>query len=311
MRRVLVWACLAASVAYADYRPDRDGAETSVSLAVVDVEGSPVEGAKAVFSVFTSFDECYKLVRDTDSDGRCGIAGKTRGEITVVVMKSGYYPSHGSLKYRDLSWDEAVSEHRWTRGVVANRIVMKPIVDPRKHKYGVMRAKDPPAVNVPLPYDAMIADWCVPYGRGKVCDFKVTCCEGTNAANERAYGLLLYAENCVDGFVRQKTDEWSRFRYALRADPTATFQKSVVIGCVPDEIGAQRSFPNLEQGEYLIFRSRSATNHVGKIVHSNYGVVFESLKFNRQLSMGVQVNPVDNDVSLEDDWVYKHMMKGR
>ena len=84
-------------------------------LAVVDVEGSPVEGAKAVFSVFTSFDECYKLVRDTDSDGRCGIAGKTRGEITVVVMKSGYYPSHGSLKYRDLSWDEAVSEHRWTR----------------------------------------------------------------------------------------------------------------------------------------------------------------------------------------------------
>ena len=54
--RLVFWFCLClTSFAFADYRPDRDGAETVVGLTVLDLDGKPVHGAKVMFRVFTTF----------------------------------------------------------------------------------------------------------------------------------------------------------------------------------------------------------------------------------------------------------------
>lgn len=311
MRKVCLIVMFLASVAMADYRPDRDCALTTVALKVVDEHGNPLEGAKVLFRVFTTFDKCYRLMRDTDANGDCEISGKTRGEITVVVDKDGYYTSYGNLRYRDLPWDDAVAERRWTRGVVSNTVVMKKVGNPERHQYGVMRAKKPPKVNEALAFDAAKCDWCAPYGAGTVDDFYITCCVSTNTANREVYSLVLEARKCVDGFVQRETDEWSCFRYDQAADPSAEYAKTIRSGCLMDDDGAVSLIPESASKRYTIFRTRTETNETGRIVSSHYGVILEGLKFDGELTLGVQLNPRNNDTSLEDNWAFKHMKKGR
>ena len=66
-----------------------------------------------------------------------------------------------------------------------------------------------------------------------------------------------------------------------------------------------------DRDKYMIFRIRSKTNEEGKVVSAYYGIIDEGLDFQSGLSLGVQVNPEDNDTSLEDDWAYRNMKKGR
>lgn len=297
---------------FADYRPDRDGASTTVGLDVVDMQGEPVEGAKVMFRVFTTFDKCYRVMRDTDKAGHCEITGKTRGEITVVATKDGCYTSYGSLKYRDLPWEDAVAEHRWTRGIVGNRITLKPVVNPQRHVSNGMTLKPLPVANQMLPFDAFVFDWCPPYGKGKVKDFEIGCYSFTNAVPRSRRGVRIRAVQCVDGFVLRDVDEWSKFRYALNADKDASYDKEIRFGWLPnDENGVLAEGLGFDRDKYMIFRIRSKTNEVGKIVSAYYGIIDEGLDFQSGLSLGVQVNPEDNDTSLEDDWAYRNMKKGR
>jgi len=311
MRRVFFVSSLSLilSALAANYRPDRDGALTTVSLDVVDDEGLPVAGAKAFFRVFTSFDKCYKVMRDTDSRGRCEMSGTTRGEITVVVSKDGYYTSCESLKYRDLSWDETVVEHKWTRSSVQNHIIMKKVRKPFKQLTGGFLLRDPPEYNAMMPFDLFKADWCEPFGKGKSSDIELGCYEWTNAVNARLYGVRLVATNCVDGFVLGNTDEWSRFKYALAANDEATYEKEIAFGYVPNASGKLVRHADFTSRNYLIFRIRTVTNEIGKITRANYGILNESLRYQGGLSLGIHVNPNNNDTSLEHDWAYKHMKK--
>ena len=295
----------------AEYRPDRDGATTTVGLNVVDTKGASIEGAKVLFRVFTTFDHCNKIIRDTDAKGYCEVSAKTRGEITVVVDKDGYYTSYGTLKYRNLSWEDSVIEHKWTRGVVLNQIVMKPVVKPQKHLTGGMTLRPPPVLNKLVPFDAFMFDWCSPYGKGVTSDFFIGCYDVTNATQKRVRGVRIIADRCVDGFLAAKPDKWSKFKYALMADIGADYKREVRYGSVLNDEGVLEEGPSLCNGEYLIFRTRSETNEVGRVVSSNYGLIGESLDFQTGLTLSVQVNPKRNDTSLEHDWAYRLMKKGR
>ncbi len=309
MRLIALFCLIFTFRAFADYRPDRDGAATTVGLTVVDLEGKPVHEAKVMFRVFTTFDKCYKLMRDTDTNGYCEITGKTRGEITVVVTKDGYYTSYGDLKYRDLSWEDSVKERKWTRGVVKNEITLKPVINPKEFIYSRMFFKRPPVYNEPLGFDAFLRDWCAPYGKGHIRDFEITCCVATNETGRNLCGLKIYTENCVDGFVKCNVDKWSSFKHALSADDKNGYLKELKFGWVPDEFGRFVKYSDSTDDEYILFRIRTSTNRVGKIVSANYGVVSESLRYGYDLTMGIYVNPNVNDLSLEYDWAYKNMMR--
>lgn len=300
--RFLFLLCLAgvALCKAADYRPDRDGAETVVGLVVADPDGKPISDAEVMFRVFTTLDRCYKVIRETDGAGYCEISGKTRGEVSAVVSKSGYYTSQGELAYRDVPWEKSVETQKWTFGVVTNRMVLKPVLNPRRHICGGMLLERPPAVNEPLQFDVFQGDWCAPYGKGRVPDFEITCHERTNAVGRCLRGVTLAARHCVDGFVVRKADKWSAFKYALRADAQERYAHEVSIAGGEGKGGWSRD-------SYLVFRVRTATNQVGKIVKAHYGMIGESLDFQRGLTMNVHVNPENNDTSLEHDWAYRTM----
>lgn len=311
MKFVHILCMLAVSPCLADYRPDRDGAVTTVGLSVADTSGVPIPDAKVMFRVFTTFDDCDKLIRDTDANGYCEISAKTRGEITIVVTKEGFYTSYGTLEYRDMSWDESVKEHKWTRGVIKNKIAMKPVMRPRKLVSAGMLMKRPPATNAPLPFDVFLGDWCAPYGKGIRPDFMITCHETTNKVGVCVRGMSIRTENCVDGLLPRHIDQWSKFKYDLSADENAKYQREVSKGRFLDADGNSERAADLEDGRYLIFRIRTQTNEVGRVVRANYGTIGESLDFQGDLTLNIHVNPVANDTNIEHDWAYKNMKKGR
>ena len=294
---------------FADYRPDRDGAETSILLHVVDGEGVSIADASVEFVMYTTLERFDVLKRTTDSQGTCVVSGKTRGEVVAIVKKSGYYPTRTHIEYRDLPWEDSVSERRWTRTRVANKVQLKRIVRPVRLKSSSMRFGKPPEVNRPLPFDAMVFDWCAPHGKGQVNDFEITCYDVTNNASRRSYGLLINTTNCVDGFVFRKTDDWSLFRHDLVANTNACFLKEVKIGSIPGNAGKFAECPRLSKEDYVLFRIRTSTNEVGKVETAYYGMIDEGLNFYGELSMSILVNPKKNDPNLEDDWVSRHMKK--
>lgn len=312
MKVVAVWLALTSAAAcFADYRPDRDGAQTAIRLGVVDTDGVAVPDAEVRFVVFTTFEKYYTVDRRTDADGVCEMAGTTRGEVVAKVRKDGYYPSRRELKYRDLDWGTSVAEHKWTRGVIENQVILKPVLNPRRQIFNGMILRRPPATNKMLPFDAFSFDWCPPYGKGKVKDFEIGCFVSTNAESRVQRGVRIRADNCVDGFSLRKVDDWCALRYALRADENADYAHDMDFGWVPDATGALHKGQEFASGQYLIFRIRSETNTVGKIIRAHYGIIGERLDFQQGLSLGVQVNPVNNDTSLEHNWAYRNMMRER
>lgn len=291
---------------FADYRPDRDGAETSVSLRVVDTDGNPVVDAAVRFVMFTTLEKYYNVDGRTDEAGVCSVTGNTRGEVVAIVTKEGYYQSRDHLNYRDLDWKSVVAEHRWTHGTVANSMQLKKIVRPTKHLVGVANFAKPPVLNEPLSFDVKLADWCAPYGKGVRDDFKICYHSNTNSSGQKVTGLSISADNCIDGFMRRREDRWSAFKYDLNASATASYDAELKFGWIKRADGVLERLPRLDDNQYLVFRVRTSTNEVGEIVTSNYGIIYG---FNAWPSFEFQLNPVNNDVSLEHNWVYRNMLR--
>ena len=86
--RFLFLLCLAgvALCKAADYRPDRDGAETVVGLVVADPDGKPISDAEVMFRVFTTLDRCYRATARRTRLPRCAL-GEVRGNAKVDVWR--------------------------------------------------------------------------------------------------------------------------------------------------------------------------------------------------------------------------------
>ena len=57
---------------------------------------------------------------------------------------------------------------------------------------------------------------------------------------------------------------------------------------------------HLPDDEYLVFRTRTATNQLGQVTSANYGRIGEKLNLAIGLSMKSWLNPKPTDTNLED-----------
>ena len=61
---------------------------------------------------------------------------------------------------------------------------------------------------------------------------------------------------------------------------------------------------HLPDDEYLVFRTRTATNQLGQVMSANYGRIGEKPNLAIGLSMKAWFNPKANDANLEDARVW-------
>ena len=309
MRWLLIVMLGTMGFAHFTYRPDRDGAEANVGITVVDIDGNPVADASARFKFYTTFDDYYFIESKTDEAGRAVAKGKTRGEVVVGVEKDGFYFTTQDLEYRKISWEEAVSSRKWSKEVVENKVILKPIVSPIRMPLYSVDFKKPPRDDEPVPYDFLAKDWCAPYGKGKINDIDVEFYRAATTNRIAYVGMRLNFSNCVDGLYERSVDEWCDFRYQHVADTNSIYHKSVEVGRLPNHVPDALFRTGHGDKRYYVVRFRTVTNEVGHVVSARYGLISEGLDCMGGLNISVEVNPNENDTNLESDWAVRNMSR--
>lgn len=122
---------------------------------------------------------------------------------------------------------------------------------------------------------------------------------------------LSFAHYPYAGVVRRKNDAFSRFPSVYHA-PTNDVYGSVIVFEVDRSGGQRRIWDKLEDGEYLILRTRTKVDEHGELVSAHYGRIDGEWKFHEVHEMwtrGIYFNVKENDTNLEDKDSFHDAMK--
>ena len=302
MRRLLLAIAICGAISSAaEYLPLRDGAVSDFMFVVRDDEGNVVPNCKVSVAFQVEPEKAKLVTGETETDGSFAAKGDNIGEVNVWIRKSGYYDTHVKPQIRRIPYDKVRETHRWSEGQIVENVVLK---RKRKPMEAIIKAASywrPPVTNAWFAVDFEKRDWCAPYGAGVREDMRFLYEAWNNPTNYLSWKRRVRMEmpNCLDGFYLRKVDESSAFRYDYDADTNAVYRKSFdfTFDRTSGHISRHEKF---DDGEYLIFRTRTVTNEAGVVVHGNYGRVSERFDYLLGFRFVAWFNPNDLDTNLED-----------
>src|SRR5574344_937270 len=202
------------------------GYEAAIVVRCVDDEGQAVPDADISTALYPDRGDNV-VVRNgrTGPDGCFQIKGRTSGEVSFTLKKSGYYRTRYDYRLYDDAEND-IRDGKWQPYGATNTVVLKRIRNPI-----AMRACDnlkyyEYPTNAPmLGFDLAVGDWVVPYGKGRIADFVVrhTSCE-KNYYEFSCQATLVFT-NRFDGVCVMKKDVFSEFPFAYHADTNAIYRK--------------------------------------------------------------------------------------
>ena len=287
-------ACLA-------YNPIIDGALVDLMIKVVDDRGETVSGAKVEVVIYTAPQKTEVKRGETDGKGLFAAKGRSYGEVEVYASKDGYYDTHTGAKFRTLSDKEVEKSRRWSEGTVETEVVLKKVRSPVSTAFHLVDYATIPATNEVVCLDLETFKWCPPYGDGKRDDLHLLYEVWRNPSVWSSFHkkLTISAPNVVDGFYRRKVETFSKYRYEYSAETNEKYEKELTYNV--DRRGGKPDVVELPaDDEYFVFRMRTVTNEVGKVIHANYGRIGEKSDHMFGLRMTTWFNTTDNDTNLED-----------
>jgi len=300
-------ACLFSVVGIAHfaaaYSPIIDGALADVRIKVVDDMGEAVPDATISVTFYTAPEKVDVKRGKTDAQGCFSAKGLCIGEVHTWIRKDGYYETKADPKFRILSDKEAEQHRKWSSGTVETVAVLKKKRNPIGLNFSHKQYWAFPVTNDVFFLDLESCEWCPPYGKGKYKDMSLLyeAIEHPEDGWGATYWnkLTLSMPNVVDGFYSMKAEPSSQFLYAYHANTNAVFSKSLVLERErKNDHMIKKVLP--AENEYFIFRTRTATNHLGQVTSANYGRIGEKLNLAIGLSMKAWFNPKTNDTNLED-----------
>ena len=305
MRRILIYVFLLLTVpVMADYNPYCDNAIADVQLRIVDDEGSPVEGVSVTAAFYIGATKTTGFTEVTKQNGIINAKYPCNGEFKVWARKTGYYDTVlKTTAFKTLTDKEVISLRKWSKDTVSIPVIIKKKKHPIQLKINCLEYKKFPVTNEVFFLDLETCQWCPPFGNGKHKDMKLfyEAIEHPEQGWAVSYWnkLTLSMPNVADGFYRAKIEPFSKFPYAYDANTNAVFLKSLVLE-IERKNDRMVKTDLLPGDEYLIFRTRTETNHLGQVTNANYGRIGEKLNLAIGLSMKSWFNPKSNDTNLED-----------
>ncbi len=283
------------------YSPIIDGALADLKVTVTDDKGVLVPDAEVSFIFYYEASKSKSTKVLTDQNGVAAAQGNCIGEAYVVVRKDGYYKTRIKPPFRLLSVDEACKIKRWSTETVDCTVTLKKKHNPIKMSLHSGNYLTIPVTNSVVFFDLEKFAWCPPYGDGKHKDVEMLyeTWQSKEKWNWFWRKLTISFPDCVDGYYRMKRDAFSDFSYAYEADTNAVYSKTFVME-LDRRNGEIMTKSSLPDDEYLIFRTRTATNSLGQVTHANYGRIAENAGHIFGLRMKVWFNPTINDTNLED-----------
>lgn len=309
--------CLAATPDLTLYNATTYGAEVRVVLHLIDQDGNPVSGALITGAMLTGGDinDYSAFHGKTDIHGFFTIEGKCTDFLRCTIEKDGYYSSE--FKYycyrRDLS--PAIVDGKWQPYGQIETVMLKRIINPRPLILnGGLKSFEIPVYGEWIGFDCQLFDFNPPFGKGEEVDFLLRFT--LNRASKKDYHMTMevsFTNHPHAGAYMALKDKFSDFQSAYYADTNASFASNLVYK-YDRSPGERAKYVELDENHYLIFRTRTHTNEIGRLCSAHYGKIFGKWNFVGPKGMNIEqlvFNPNSNDANLEDEHTanYSRMLR--
>jgi hypothetical protein len=282
------------------------GAKTKIELHVVDDEGVPVPAAnvKVTLGMVTT---ANIINGQTDTNGVFIIEGKTRGnEIIIQPKKDGYYNSKKTIIY----WGNVnikVKNGKWQPYGEKMTVVLRKIkkTSDKIIKFGDGDFKLTSALNQWIGFDLKENDYVEPHGKGKIADFEVLLeWDGKwGRGNYTGMSLSVRFLEPYSGFYVCDKELTSNFigQYNVIPGDIKFITSNFYSRKIDDYNWDKKKF---DKNTSWVIRSRCIVDDEGKLVSSNYSILY-SFDFccRHDSTAGICVsgyfNPIPNDTNLE------------
>ena len=295
----------------------RQGAMAKVVCRVVDDEGVPVSNAMVHvwFSSYGRHQDDADWVVETDAGGEFIASHRTNEQLSWLVVKDGYYRTHGKILFRDREVEgPKVVDGKWQPYGETRTVVMKRIRNPGRcviPKQGGQFAWNIPVFGEWIGFDFEEFDWTSPYGRGK-CEDVLLKFQGK--CNKRFVDYEYEMEVCFTnqlyaGAYVCDLAGYSDLKTQYCADTNGEFQTSFRF--VLKKSSTQRVMECVGQNQYLVFRTRTKVDDGGKLKAAHYGSLQGMWSFgDKQMSVGdACFNIYENDTNIEDGRTLRDKIK--
>lgn len=280
----------------------RDGAMSRVVYRVVDDRGTAVSNATAriCYKSYGRPQDNAEWETCTDRDGKFVAEHRTNERLKVFVRKDGHYGARDEISYFDMKRN-SVSDGKWLPYGDTKTLVLKRILNPTEmnSSAGLDYHKYPPFGKW-AGFDLQRRSWTPPWGEGCHPDMLVRF-EWQNTENGYHRTMKVsFTNNPFAGVYQLKADDSSEMDSVYCADTNATYLSSLLFTVDRDANGFRRH--DLEEDQYLVFRTRTATNETGRLVSAHYGKIYGNWRFGERGGMAIQrieFNPTPNDTNLE------------
>jgi len=258
------------------------GADTKVTFRIVDHHGKPIEDAKVRITLYrrsrlTGNRKTVVLHELSDENGLVKIQGKTTAKFILWVRKDGYYETGYHYALNDHP-QPLLEDGRWLPWDSTVDVLLKPKLNPVSMYIKSIERKEIPLFGKPVGYDLEVADWVAPFGKGKVTDLSFTFTGYLEDYWTGGSELVVSASGPGAGIQILKKDMVSDFKSVYQA-PLDGYEKQIQFY---EEQTKEEGFirrKQLEDDEYLVFRTRTKVDEDGNLVEACYGKIYPPLEF--------------------------------
>jgi hypothetical protein len=235
----------------------------------------------------------------TDYQGLFSAAAPASNYVNYSARTVGFYKSHGQPV--EFSRSENGKWQPWNPTV---EVILKKIIDPIP-MYARRMETQLPALDAPVGFDLMKADWIAPYGQGNVSDLVFKLTKRVESFHDFGAELLLTFSNKGDGIQMMPVDKSGSELRSPHVAPENGYGPLISLLQGNSKQGGQYGLSNKPR-DYL-FRVRTVTDSKGKVVSALYGKIYGSIEYfpvshkTAKLRFTYYLNPTPNDRNMEFD----------
>ena len=252
----------------------RKGAKAKIIYRVVDDEGMPITNATVCGQWQNDYPrKTWKETFVTDGNGEFVAKEKVGGRFGFYVKKDGYYLSSTGVEFH---WREGVSplvkDGKWQPYGENRTLVVKRKRNPVEAPTLLHTVINVPATNVWLGLYMETFRWVKPYGDGLHSDMLLRFNSDPINKYEVNWATMdvSFTNNPYAGFYVLPKDVFSEMKSVYHADTNMAFRTGITysIGRLPKDDNL------LDDGHYMVFRTRTTVDDDGKLVSAHYGKIY-------------------------------------
>ena len=284
----------------------RKGAKAKIIYHVTDDNGKPLSNQQVGFSWQNDYPrKQWGGYATTDTNGMVIVQDKVGSQMTIGVSQEYYYGSGDRVVFyaRD-GISPLVKDGKWQPYGEHRPLVMKRKKNPVDGSTLVYTVIGVPVTNVWLGLDMETFKWVKPYGDGSHSDMLLRFNSDPINKYEVNWATMdvSFTNNPCAGFYILPKDGFSEMKSVYHADTNMAYRTEITysIGRLPKDDNL------LDEGHYMVFRTRTTVDDDGKLVSAHYGKIYGRWGIWRGTRARMMFfNTTSNDTNLEDMATYR------